>query len=169
MRYFLTAGCAILAGLFGSANVSAQTPDLAITNARIVNLDSGDASERQTILISDGRILSIKPARQIDGARETLDAHGSYVIPGLWDMHVHFRQGLEGSVDLTEANALLLPQFIGYGVTSIRDAGGDMPAAVLRWREEIAAGARIGPRIYTSLRKFDSPGSMWPGADTSSA
>lgn len=164
MRRILTAVCAMCASLPCHALANAQESDLAITNARIVDLDTGDASERQTILISDGRITSIRPTGEVEGARETFDAHGAYVIPGLWDMHVHFRQGLEGSDDLTEANAELLPQFVGYGVTSIRDAGGDMPEAVLRWREEIAEGTRIGPRIYTSLRKFDGPGSLWPGA-----
>jgi len=164
MRRFPAAVCATLASLLCSVDASAQEIDLAITDVRIVNLDSGDASEPQTILIADDRIMSIQPAGQTPGARTTIDAEGAYAIPGLWDMHVHFRQGLEGSVDLTDANALLLPQFVGYGVTSIRDGGGDMPAAVLRWREEIAASERIGPRIYTSLRKFDGPGSMWPGA-----
>ena len=75
-------------------------------------------------------------------------------------MHVHLR----GGQALRSANAAWLPQYLGYGITAVRDCGGDLPEAVAQWRDEVAHGERIGPRIFTSLQKIDGPGSSWPGS-----
>ena len=49
-----------------------------------------------------------------------IDANGKYLIPGLWDMHVH----LEGA-ELIPDNEALLPVFLAYGITTVR---GVLPA-----------------------------------------
>ena len=51
-----------------------------------------------------------------------------YLIPGLWDMHVHFGGGAE----LIEENKALLPLYVAHGITTVRDASGDLPAAGAR-------------------------------------
>lgn len=70
---------------------------------------------------------------------EVIDGRGKFLIPGLWDMHVH----------LAKAGAPSLSLFVANGVTSVRDMGGDF-AVVQRWRSEIAARARVGPRVMTA-------------------
>src|SRR5678815_5315722 len=89
-----------------------------------------------------------------------IDGRGKYLIPGLWDMHVHFRGGDE----LLKENEATLPLFVSLGITGVREMGGDIVSTVLRWRQEIAAGRRIGPRIVTSGPKLDGPKPVWPGS-----
>lgn len=71
-------------------------PDLIITNARIVPLSGdGSAAAPADLLVREGRIAQLAPgstlATTASGAA-TLDADGRYVIPGLWDQHVHATQ-----------------------------------------------------------------------------
>jgi imidazolonepropionase-like amidohydrolase len=90
-----------------------------------------------TVAVENGTILAVTPdrSRRFEGFQQ-IDGTGRYLIPGLWDSHVH----------LTKAGANSLAVFIANGVTSVRDMGSD-PAEVAQWRAEIAAGQRIGPRI----------------------
>src|SRR2546428_258420 len=66
-----------------------------------------------------------------------IDGSGRYLIPGLWDMHVH----------LTVAGRMSVSLFPVNGVTGVRDMGGDL-ATVDGFRADIARGALLGPRIY---------------------
>jgi hypothetical protein len=114
------------------------------------------------LLFDDGRVLAAVPLNQTSDykAARREDHSDEYAMPALWDMHVHFRGGEE----LIEANAQLLPQYPGYGITTVRDAGGDISDAVIQWRDDVAADTRIGPRIFTPLRKLDGADGFWPGS-----
>lgn len=139
-----------------------ESYDLIISNANIVHIKSGTIVENQLILISDDTIRKIDDAnnRERYTGNQELDASGKYVIPGLWDMHVHFR----GGDTLIEENKNLLPLFLAFGITTIRDAGGDITPAVLRWREQIKVGELDGPDIFTSGPKLDGSAPTWPGS-----
>lgn len=84
-------------------------------------------------------------------ALEILDAQNKYVMPGLWDMHVRFR----GGDSLIQENKDLLPLFLAYGVTTVRDAGGDITPSVMDWRKQIQNGTLDGPSIFSSGPKLD--------------
>ena len=67
-------------------------------------------------------------------------------MPGLWDMHVHFGGGAE----LIEENKALLPLYVAYGVTTVRDCGRrPQRHPCCSWRREVAAGSLLGPTIFT--------------------
>jgi len=138
-----------------------EEADLAITDLHVVDVESGEIHEDRVILIDDGRIYAVREQSDFDPAMAArVVAHpGAYAMPGLWDMHVHFRGGEER----VSENAALLEQYLGFGITAVRDAGGDLADTVDRWRREIAAGERDGPRIFTPLLKLDGPGARWPG------
>ena len=73
----------------------------------------------------------------LDGAC-VVEAWGKYLIPGLWDMHVHPTTYVD----------VAYPLFIATGVTGVRDAGSDVPLETLaQWKQEIVAGTRVGPRL----------------------
>ena len=82
-----------------------------------------------TVAVSDSA-AGFTPAR-------TVDATGRFAMPGLWDMHVHFG----GGEPLIEENRNLLPLYIAHGITTVRDAAGDLSPSVLEWRAAVAAGA----------------------------
>jgi len=130
-------------------------PEIIVSGLSIIDLDTGQVREKQTLTIRDGIIRTIAPDGQLDLDSDFeavhYDAAGRFAFPGLWDMHVHLR----GGPDLADANRLWMRQYVGYGVTSIRDAGGDIPDDIVAWREDIAERTLLGPRIFTSLRKVD--------------
>lgn len=112
-----------------------------IQNATVFDGTGAPARPATNILIRDGRIAAVAPAAQLpapDGA-DIIDGTGKFVIPGLIDMHVHVELsgGEEG-----------LPIWLGAGVTTIRDVGGS-PEGMLPLRDAIAAGNKVGPRIYS--------------------
>lgn len=135
--------------------------DLVITHANVVDVETGRVRPNQTLAISEGIIkqLSNTNARPLS-AKRTIDAQGKYLIPGLWDMHVHFR----GGDSLTTANRNLLPLYLAHGITTVRDAGGDLTPALFAWREQMRAGKLAGPTIYTSGPKLDGPKAFWAGS-----
>lgn len=106
----------------------------------------------QTVVITHDRITSVSSAEDLKPPKNArvIDATGQYLIPGLWDMHVHsaFGDWFPGGRDI------ILPLFIANGVTGVRDMGGDTPV-LLEWRKEIADGKIIGPRLVISGPMLD--------------
>lgn len=149
----------LAAEAFDSVN---DTRRWGIADVNVIDVESGEISPDQTIVIQNGYIDAVAPAASVDpdSLDVVVDGAGRYAIPGLWDMHVHLRGGPE----LIEANERWLPQYLGYGITTVRDAGGDLPDSVLHWKAEIGQGFLVGPRIYSALRKIDGVGGAQSGS-----
>lgn len=92
----------------------------------------------QTVLVRDGRITEVDSMRKvrIPSGATIVDGTGKYLIPGLFEMHGH-TSGVRVSA---------LGLYLASGVTTIRDQGSDH-ADLLRWRNGIKRGDRIGPRL----------------------
>ncbi len=112
-----------------------------ITNTNIIDASRQKPETGMTLMIEKGRIIKIAPADQffIPEHAAVIDGTGRFLIPGLWDCHVHLSYGGESS----------LGGFVAHGITSVRDMGSDL-SEVLKWRAKIQAGEITGPRIYTS-------------------
>jgi imidazolonepropionase-like amidohydrolase len=161
MTRHLAAAAAAL--ILTSCAVSSRTApaDLVIRNVTVVDVEHGTLLRERTVVIREGVITGVLEAGDVaPPAARVIDGAGRFLIPGLWDMHVHFRGGEE----LADANRALLPLYIANGVTTVRDAGGDLTDHVLRWRAQVEAGSLIGPRILTSGPKLDGPTGGWPGS-----
>ena len=146
---------------------SAQPQTIAITGVNIIDVAAGKALPDQTVTIAAGRITAIgaSGAVAIPAGAKTIDGAGLYLIPGLWDMHVHFRSNpVDGARPLADENAAMLDLFVANGVVGVREMGGDLSDQVLRWRDEIRAGKLSGPRILTAGRKLDGAAPSWPGS-----
>ena len=129
------AGLALLAAaLLLAPQLRAQ---VAIVDVTVIDVTAGVARPHQTVLLDGERIAAVGPAGQVRLPRKTrsVDGRGRFLIPGMWDMHVH----------LGIAGRSAIPLFLATGVTSVRDMGGD--PVVLTWRDSINAGTMIGPRI----------------------
>jgi len=124
---------------------------LALTHVTVV--DPGAAAgvgpkTDQTVLIAEGRIVAVGPSGEVQapkGAR-VIDERGRFLIPGLWDMHVHIA-GV--SADPAWSKKVILPELIAYGITGVRDMGGDLEA-LLAWKREVEAGRLLGPHIVAA-------------------
>jgi imidazolonepropionase-like amidohydrolase len=134
----------------------------ALTGLAVVDVETGVVRNEQTIVVRHGVIVSVGPTAltQLPAGTLVVEERGRYALPGLWDMHVHLR----GGAALEAANERWLGQYLAFGVTAVRDAGGDLPEAVLRWKGAVARGEIYGPRIFTSLRKIDGPDGAWSGS-----
>jgi len=136
--------------------------EVLLENVNVINLEDGSIREDRFIGILHDTIRMVGEMSEREdfvGGR-SVDLEGAYIIPGLWDMHVHFR----GGDTLADENKDLLPLFLKYGVTTVRDAGGDITDHVLEWRHEIENEELAGPRIFTSGPKLDGPEPSWPGS-----
>lgn len=110
-------------------------PSIIIHNVRIIDGKGAAITTPRDILIERGRIVKIAPSGTINssGANVT-DAAGRVAIPGLMDLHAHtYRPDL-------------LPGFLYFGVTTIRDQGSAM-APLVAYADAIAAGMLPGPRV----------------------
>ncbi len=157
------AACSLFFCLAGCDRVDNKaSADLVITNVNVIDVLSGDIHTNQTLVIRDGLIADILQAGNAGdfAGAKMVDHSGHYAMPGLWDMHIHIR----GGPDLVDDNERLLTRYLGYGVTGVRDAAGDLSDEVLAWREAVAAGRMEAPVIFTSLRKLEGPTGGWPGS-----
>jgi len=157
---FICAALGLL--LTGSAQTAGKKYTLVITNANIVDVPGGKIIPGRLLAISGDTIKAVddtKAAAKYPADRY-FDAMGKYVMPGLWDMHIHLR----GGDSTIGANKALLPLFLAYGVTTVRECGGDITPSVMTWRRQVAAGELAGPRIFTSGPKLDGPQGVWAGS-----
>lgn len=134
--------------------------DILIKDVHIVNTKTGALIKNQSIGINADTITKITPLNQSINwtADKTVIAKDKYVIPGLWDMHMHF-----GADTLISENKNMLPLYFANGVTTIRDCAADISPSVLKWRGQIEKGELIGPTIFTSGPKLEGKNSIWPG------
>lgn len=134
--------------------------DILIHHASLIDLQSGQVIQNQVVLVQGDSILLTggnSLLSQFSGKIE-IDAESKFLMPGLWDNHVHF-----GGAEYIDENEQLLPLYVAFGVIAVRDAAGDIPTEVLKWKAEINNGKRIGPRIFTSGPKIEGINSIWPG------
>ena len=135
--------------------------DVVINHVAVVDVLTGQVLPNRVVAISKGKIVEVAVAdKDSYAAKQYVNGNGRYLIPGLWDMHVHFR----GGDSLAAANKKSLTLFLAHGVTTVRDAGGDLTASIFQWRQEMEAGQLAGPRIFTSGPKIDGPKAYWPGS-----
>jgi imidazolonepropionase-like amidohydrolase len=151
-----------LAALSLATTAAAAPADGIIRHVSLVDVEHGQLLPDQAVAWRAGRIVAAGPDAEVTRAWQaasSVDGGGRYLIPGLWDMHVHFG----GGPALTAENQALLPLYIANGVTTVRDCSGDLPAEVLAWRDQIANGTLLGPRLFTSGAKLEGLKPIWKG------
>lgn len=115
---------------------------IAITHATVIDPDVATPQRDMTIVIRGTRVERVvrsAPGAVPAGAR-VIDATGKYVIPGMWDMHVHN--------DFDRGRALL-SLYIANGVTGVRDMNGRVDT-LRAFQRDVAAGRLVGPRMVVS-------------------
>jgi imidazolonepropionase-like amidohydrolase len=149
----------VLALAIVNTDLAAQT--LTITNATIIDVSNGATRRSMTVVIQGNRIVTVDQATGPSPlAGQVIDAKGSYLIPGLWDMHTHV---YFGSGTVAEESDFILPLFIANGITGIRDMGSELDA-VLDARTEIAAHRLLGPRMIVAGPMLDGPNAGYAAA-----
>jgi imidazolonepropionase-like amidohydrolase len=121
---------------------------LALTNVTVIDTTGSRPGQRATVMITGDRISEMgEPGRvSVPTGAQTVDGTGKYLLPGLWDMHMH----------LSLVSDLAFPLLIANGVTGVCDMGGELDQ-IDRWREQITKGIRLGPRIMRVGPIVDGP------------
>jgi len=127
----------------------------AIANVTTIDAVNG-VRENQTVVFDGDEIIAITSADQSAAAAVTIDGTGKYLIPGLWDMHVH----LTYDDRFTE---LMPGLFLDYGVTSVRDTGGLM-YKLLPVVKRMRSPTAVAPRVFFSGPLLDGQHVVYDGS-----
>jgi hypothetical protein len=147
--------------IFSCKNEVQISYDLIIENGNVIDIVSGNMS-KQTIFINEGRIVKLANSddKNTYNSEIVLDGTNKFILPGFWDNHVHFR----GGDSLIQANKDFLKLFIMNGVTTVRDAGGDLTTSVMDWKQKINNKDLVGPNIFSAGPKIDGKNATWAGS-----
>lgn len=117
---------------------AAQPRSIVLNHVTVIDATGNSPLPDMTVVVSGNRIAALGRAGRVRVPRNArvVDATGKFLIPGLWDMHVH----------LSLATELAMPALIANGVTSVRDMGGDLDQ-IDAWRRKISGGSLLGPRV----------------------
>ena len=156
----------VLAALFCAPPQRAQGlggagGSIVLTHVTVIDTTGGPAQPDMTVVIDGDRITRVdkKHHAKIPKTASEIDATGKYLIPGLWDMHVHtfFGNWIPGGREVT------LPLFIANGITGVRDMGSELDL-ILAARKEIAEGKLVGPRMVVAGPMLDGPKTQFPAS-----
>jgi hypothetical protein len=138
--------------LLAQANGNRQPALLVLAHVTVIDVAGGPPKPDMTVVIKGDRISDIGKAGEIPVPPDAtvVNASGKFLIPGFWDMHVHWYN--KDSFTLFTAN----------GVTGVRQMFGN--SDLLRWREDIAKGSLLGPRMIVASPIIDGPQPVWPNS-----
>src|SRR5215472_3734761 len=150
----LTLLCLLAPSLYlaGQEGPSSTPQSLVFTHVTVIDTTAANAKPDMTVVIVGDRIREIANSETIRPAKnaEIVDATGKFLIPGLWDMHVHWH------------DQNYLPLFIANGVIGIRVMWG-MPMHH-EWRKGIEQGSLLSPRMLIASPIVDGPKPLWSGS-----
>jgi len=150
----------ILAFLLFTCSPSDAVFEGAICIQNISTIDPQDGlKENQTVIIRDGKILKIAPTSElkISPTNNIIDGSGKFMIPGLWDAHVHFSY-------MEEVAPIMFDLFLAYGITSVRDTGGRIEF-VKEWQDNANANPTTAPRVMIAGPLLDGMPNVYDGSD----
>jgi len=127
-----------MAPIFAPAKTSSLA--IAIQDVTVVDVAAGALRPHMTAIVDGDKIVMLGPIGAVAppaGAR-VVKGTGKFLAPGFWDMRVHLGD-----------NRSQLPAYLAFGVTGVRDRGGDFDRIATQ-RLEIEHGAAMGPHIVTS-------------------
>lgn len=120
--------------------VSAQPKPVAFTHVTVIDATGKPPMADMTIIVKNNRIALIGKSRlvKIPNEAQIIEAEGKFLIPGLWDMHIH-----SGGY---ENGRKYLPRLVAQGITGVRDMGTALDD-ILKLRQEVGERKIIGPRM----------------------
>jgi hypothetical protein len=143
-----------LALVMAAVSTMAQGPPahLVVRHVTIVDVTNGQTRSNQRVSLQNGRIVAIEPeSLKAPRAAKVVDAAGKFLIPGLWDMHVH----------IEFAPKIFTRLYLANGITGIRDMRMELDG-LLKLRAEIASAEIFAPRLVASGPALDDLPPQFP-------
>jgi imidazolonepropionase-like amidohydrolase len=144
---------------------------LAFTDVTVIDVVDGASEPGRAVVVTGDRITAVGA---VDGVvvptgATVIDGRGKFLIPGLWDMHVHMANDVWEPVpwdfhtpasEEPDQRDIYLPAYLAFGVTGIRDMSGGLVS--LQIRDRIERGELLGPHTVVGSPLLDGPEPMWP-------
>jgi hypothetical protein len=132
---------------------SASQSQIYITHVTVIDTETGKEATDQTVVISESKVADVAKSRTLAAptSARIVDGRGKFLIPGLWDMHVH-TWGYESTY----------PLYIANGVTGVRDMFG--PPDANKFRAEFDKRQLIAPHFYLASPVVDGHPAVWPNS-----
>src|ERR1700678_4814476 len=140
-------GLGTFVGLAGSDGMAAlaeiskgisgsRAEKIAIVGGTLIDGTNASPVPDAVVVIDKGRIVAAGPksAVKIPKNAQKIDAHGKFILPGLWDMHAHFEQ------------VEWRPIYLAAGAATVRDCGNEFEF-ITAVRDAVASGHGLGPRL----------------------
>lgn len=147
---------------------------VAVTHVTVIDMTGAPPKANMTVVATGGRITTVAPSDSVTppSGATVVDGTGKFLIPGLWDMHMH------STFDRYE-RSIVLPLEIANGVVGVRDMAGDCfgkcadndtaynpehsPTIDLihTWERDITAGTQVGPRMVVGSDMLNGPHPRW--------
>src|ERR1700730_7768078 len=152
----------VLAFLGAIAGAQSSPSVLVIDNVSMIDATGTPPQTHRTVIVRDGKIEDIRDSaesmrKKLPGVH--VNGTGKFLIPGLWDMHVHMVFGDW----FPHGKEVALPLFVANVITGVRDMGGELEV-LQQWRKEISAGTLLGPRMVISGPMLDGPQPRFPSS-----
>ena len=127
-----------------------------ITHVTVIDTETGAENTDQTVTVAGDRITAVQASssEQPAAGAQVIDGSGKFLIPGLWDMHVH------GASD--ERAGWSYPLYIANGVTGVRDMWG--PSNAHKFRAHLERHETIAPHLYLASPIVDGSPPVWRGS-----
>lgn len=128
--------------------------NLVITHVNIIDVKTGEIAENKTVVIDSNKITAIYDRKiRYSKSTQVIDGRNKFLIPGLWDMHIHYYWNYSDSDPLLIAN----------GITGVREMWGDM-SVIKEIRRKTLNGEITAPDIYSSGTMIDGNPPYWQGS-----
>ena len=145
-----------------------KDPILVIRAVTLIDGTGSGPLPNAVLVIRGNRILDVGPADRVTipaKVDRTIDARGLYMVPGLVDLHMHFRQQRGDDFSMfrdSDAAAAIrgiekLGLYLDGGITAVRDLGGANDVAQ-KIQEAVARHIFPGPRVFWAGRLISSRG-----------
>lgn len=137
-----------------------------INHVNIIDVTGSPIQSDMTVVIMGNRIIMLEKTSKVRTPANAfvIEASGKYLIPGLWDMHVH----VFNNISKREPDTLDFSMYIANGVTGIREMWTQIDAMpqVGLWRKQFSEGTYTIPRIGAVGTMIDGSPSRWRNSDT---
>jgi imidazolonepropionase-like amidohydrolase len=124
-----------------------------LRNANLIDCVRPRVLAKATVVVEDGRIAQIREGDGIpeggDADADEIDLNGAYLLPGLWDAHIH-PDNLAGAPPAEQAirwGQQLMEGMRESGITAVRSAGAAHFIDVA-WKQAFDSGQYDGPRVF---------------------
>jgi imidazolonepropionase-like amidohydrolase len=126
-----------------------------LTNATVIDCVNPRPVPGASVTVENGRIVEVLDASRSPDTRqaEVIDLGGAYLLPGLWDVHIHPDYLASTGASVAEQTAIfgyrMMEALTESGVIGLRCAGSAHFMDVA-WKRAFDAGQYVGPRLFAS-------------------